>query len=109
MHIKITMRDFPGGPGVKNLPSNAGNVGSVLGRGTKIPPATEQLTHVLQLLSPHSRTQALHLDKGEEPAHCSEGPAQPKNKTMIIIIITIMRYHYTSVRMTKIKNTYDKK
>ena len=63
-----------------------------------------------QLLSPHSRTQALHLDKAyEEPAHCSEDPAQPKNKTMIIIIIPIMRYHYTSVRMTKIKNSYDKK
>ena len=29
--------DFPGGPVVKILPSNARNVGSILGRGTKIP------------------------------------------------------------------------
>ena len=31
--------DFPGGPVVKNLPSNAGDTGSILGRGTKIPHA----------------------------------------------------------------------
>ena len=29
--------DFPGGPVVKNPPSNAGDVGSILGLGTKIP------------------------------------------------------------------------
>ena len=29
--------DFPGGPVVKILPSNERNVGSILGRGTKIP------------------------------------------------------------------------
>ena len=52
MHTKITMRDFLGGPGVTNLPSNAGKVGSILGRGTKIPHATGQLTHALQLESP---------------------------------------------------------
>ena len=32
-------RDFPGGPVVKNPPSNAGDTGSIAGRGTKIPPA----------------------------------------------------------------------
>ena len=32
-------RDFHGGPVVKNPPSNAGNTGSVAGRGTNIPPA----------------------------------------------------------------------
>ena len=31
--------DFPGGPVVKNPPSNAGDVGSIPGRGTKIPHA----------------------------------------------------------------------
>ena len=35
--------NFPGGPGVKNLPSNAGDVGLIPGRGTKIPHAVEQL------------------------------------------------------------------
>ena len=30
--IKKTKGDFPGGPVVKNLPFNAGNVGSISGR-----------------------------------------------------------------------------
>ena len=38
------IRDFPGGPVVKNPPSNAGDVGSIPGRGTKIPHATGQLS-----------------------------------------------------------------
>ena len=32
-------RDFPGGPMVKTLPSNAGGGGLILGQGTKIPHA----------------------------------------------------------------------
>ena len=36
-------KDFPG-PVVKNLPSNAGDVGSVPGWGSKIPHASEQLS-----------------------------------------------------------------
>ena len=42
--------DIPGGPMVKNLPCNAGDMGSIPGQGTKIPHAAEQLTHTLQLL-----------------------------------------------------------
>ena len=34
----------PGGPVVKNPPSNAGDVGSIPGRGSKIPHATGQLS-----------------------------------------------------------------
>ena len=42
--IKMSLtRDFPGGPVVKNPPSNAGDAGSIPGRGTKIPHATWQL------------------------------------------------------------------
>ena len=37
-------RDFPGGPVVKNLPCNPGDVGSIPGQGTKIPHAVEQLS-----------------------------------------------------------------
>ena len=33
------MWDFPGGPMVKNPPSNAGDMGSISGLGTKIPHA----------------------------------------------------------------------
>ena len=48
--------DFPGGPVVKNPPSNAGDVGSIPGQGTKISHATGQL-------SPHATTTELaHLN-----------------------------------------------
>ena len=40
---EANMRDFPGGPVDKNPPSNAGDTGSIPGRGTKIPHATGQL------------------------------------------------------------------
>ena len=38
------LRDFPGGPVVKNLPCNAGDTGWIPGRGTKIPHASGQLS-----------------------------------------------------------------
>ena len=41
---KWAERDFPGSPVVKNLPSNAGDVGSTPGQGTKIPHATGHLS-----------------------------------------------------------------
>ena len=39
-----TIGDFPGGPVVKNPPSNAGDGGSIPDRGTKIPHAAGQLS-----------------------------------------------------------------
>ena len=33
----VSYRDFPGGPVVKNLHSNAGDMGSMPDQGTKIP------------------------------------------------------------------------
>ena len=42
--IYTCLWDFPGGPVVKNLPSNAGDAGSIPGRGTRIPHAAEQLS-----------------------------------------------------------------
>ena len=41
---KSNERDFPGGPVVKNPPSNAGDTGSIPGWGTKIPHAAGQLS-----------------------------------------------------------------
>ena len=38
-NIFLITRDFPGGPVVKNPPSNAGDVGSIPGQGTKMPHA----------------------------------------------------------------------
>ena len=45
LFIKVSsIRDFPGGPVVKNPPCNAGHVGLIPGWGTKIPHATEQVS-----------------------------------------------------------------
>ena len=44
MHEDNRSRDFPGGPVVKNLLSNAGDTGSIPGQGTKIPHATGKLS-----------------------------------------------------------------
>ena len=75
--------DFPGGPVVKNPPSNVGNVGSIPGQETKIP-------HVVGQLSPHTTTtelvcsgaRPLQLEKptrcNEEPSRHNEDPEQPK-------------------------------
>ena len=38
--IQRERRDFPGGPMVKNPPSNSGDAGLIPGKGTKIPHAT---------------------------------------------------------------------
>ena len=56
-------RGFPGGPVVKNPPSNEGDLSSIPGQETKIPHAMEQP-------SPSAATR--------EPKCCNEDPAQPK-------------------------------
>ena len=38
------MKDFPGGPVVKNPPSDAGDTGSIPGQGTKFPHAMGELS-----------------------------------------------------------------
>ena len=52
--------DFPSGPGVKNLPCNAGDTGSLSGGRTKMPHAEEQLSPHTQLLSPFTLESASH-------------------------------------------------
>ena len=44
MVLSQKLRDFPGGPVVKNPPYKAGDAGSIPGQGTKIPHATGQLS-----------------------------------------------------------------
>ena len=46
---KTLLEDFPGGLMVKNLPSNAGHVGSIPGQGTMIPHDTRQLSLCLTM------------------------------------------------------------
>lgn len=43
-----TTKDFPGLPGVKNLPCNSGDVGLIPGRETEIPYATTERSCMLQ-------------------------------------------------------------
>ena len=42
--FKNLIRDFPGGPVVKSLPSNEGEMGLIPSQGIKIPHATEGLS-----------------------------------------------------------------
>ena len=55
MLFKEDARDFPGGPVVKNLPSNAGDAGLIPGQGTKIPQAVEQLILYTTRKTQHSQ------------------------------------------------------
>ena len=49
LFLKYSLSDFPGDLVVKNPPTNAGNTGSIPGRGTKDPGAVGELnTQVLQ-------------------------------------------------------------
>ena len=56
-------RDILGGPVVKNLPSNAEDMGSITDQGTKIS---------------HARGQLSPLTTTREPTYCNEDPVQPK-------------------------------
>ena len=91
IYIKYITRDFPGVPVVKNLPANAGDVGSIPGRGTKIPHAAEQLSPCLtttelsrfnekacvpQTTEPTHAPWSPHVTTREKPEHCNEEPAR---------------------------------
>ena len=78
------LQDFPGGPVVKNPPSNAGDVSSIPGQGTKIPHAEGQL-------SPHATTRepvcrnyrahvlwSLHATTREKPVRRNERAHVPQ-------------------------------
>lgn len=61
------MRNFPGYPGVKMLPSNAGGVGWILGQGSKIPCAQQpkKPKHKTMLL----QIQSVHLSLAQSLSH----------------------------------------
>ena len=60
-------RDFPGGPVVKNPPSNAGDTGSITGRGTKIPHAMGQLSSRAITPEPVHLNQRARVPQTTEP------------------------------------------
>ena len=82
---EVEARNFPGGPVVKNPPSNAGDKGSIPGWGTKIPHAIGQLNlcattreaHMLQLLSPCTLQPVLPSKRSPCTA-TSKSPCAPK-------------------------------
>ena len=63
--------DFSGGPVVKNLLGNAGDMGWIPGWGTKIPHAVKQLSTSAAYSEPHSRqpcaTTGVHVLKQKIP------------------------------------------
>ena len=68
----LVFRSFPGGPVVKNLPHNAGNVGLIPGQGRSQMPQDNYWASVLQSLLLKKDRQSAQL---ETPAHrCSSIP-----------------------------------
>ena len=78
--------DMPGGPVVKNLLSNTGDVGWIPGQGTKIPHATGQLAHVLQLLSLCSRIHTPQLERSLHAAtQCTDAGCSHEIKRHLLL------------------------
>ena len=70
--------DFPGGPVVKNLPSNGEDTSLIHGWGTKIPHASGQLSWRAATAEPrHSGASALPQEK---PLYHNKDLEQPKKK-----------------------------
>ena len=100
------MWDFSGGPGVKNLPSNAGDAGLNTGQGTKIPHAAGQLSlcsTTIELMrinervrgpqttepmrpeahAPQPERENLHATTREKPERCNEETARCNERSHI--------------------------
>ena len=73
--------DFPGGPVVKNPPSNAGDAGSIPGRGTKIPHATRQLSPCVTTTELTHLNERAHVPQTTEPTRSgAHAPQLEKRK-----------------------------
>ena len=70
---KISSRDFPHGPVVKNLPASAGDTGSIPGPEMKIP-------HTAGQLNPRTLEPVFH-NKG---SYCSEKPMHRKKELYLL-------------------------
>ena len=106
-HIKRTALGFPDGPVVKNPPCNAGDMGSMLGPGTKIPHASGQLSlwgatpavYALQreantMRSRNWRVSPAHHNK-RKPACSNKDPAQPKKKDSLSSLFKPLQTDFT--------------
>ena len=63
-------QDFPGGPGVKKLPSNAGDTGSIPGWESRIPHAPGQLR-------PRAATRGKSVHNKDSHVCCNSDLTQP--------------------------------
>ena len=83
------IRDFPGGPVVKNLPCNAGDTGLIPGWGNKIPHTAEQLSpHITTTESSGSRAHVQQLespwDTTRESMHHSRRPHRTQHRSHML-------------------------
>ena len=83
-NLKYDTRDFPAGPVVKNPPSNAGDVGSIPGQGTKIPHALG--SYIFSLCTATIESTCHNKD----PVLCNQDPMQP-NKQILTKKILVAR------------------
>ena len=73
-YLKVFLKDFPGGPVVKNPPSNARDAGSIPGQGTKTPHAAG----LALLYSPRATIRDKPTHHKEEPACHNERSHVPQ-------------------------------
>ena len=93
-------RDFPGGPVLKNTPSNAGDAGAIPGRRAKIPHAAGQpvwhscWARAPQLESPHAADYRAHVPQlerenphataREKPVHRNGEPVRHNERPCVL-------------------------
>ena len=83
IHVQKKDWDFPRGPVVKNPPSNAGDMSSIPGRGTKIPHATAQLSPcatTTELSRLNERAGVLQTTEPTRPGACAPQLEKRKNR-----------------------------
>ena len=93
MLSRLRLGDFPGGPVVKNPPSNAGDAGSIPGWETRLSQAAGQLSPWATTTEPvrlsEREAQAPQLERNpsgdptclnKDPMCCNYNPTQPKKK-----------------------------
>ena len=78
MSARNRVGDFPGGPVVKNLPRNAGDAGSILGGGTKIPHRGLKNPHAGGQLNPCATVKTQHSQKKERERERNRAGFEPQ-------------------------------
>ena len=105
MQVKITVSNFPGGPVIKNLPSNARDAGSIPGQGTKIPHASEQPSAA----TPEAACSGVCMPQLERSLHATaKTPRAPTKTGHSPQKSPTRRCHLSPVRVAIIKNNANK-